>query len=152
MVRRTDRQITEAEALAILRAGEYGVLSTVSVHGRPYGVPVNYCVLDDDIYFHCAVEGAKLDNIEHSPEVSFCVVGATEVLPGQFGTKYESCVVEGRASEAFGDEKQRALEGIVDKYSRGFEAQGLRYIDGLRDQTRVFKISVVTVSGKARRQ
>ena len=152
MVRRTDRQITEAEALEILRAGEYGVLSTASSQGRPYGVPVNYCVLDDDIYFHCAVEGAKLDNIEHSPEVSFCVVGATEVLPGQFGTKYESCVVEGRASEVFGDEKQRALEGIVDKYSRGSEAQGLRYIDGLRDQTRVFKISVVTVSGKARRQ
>ena len=151
MVRRTDRQITEAEALAILRAGEYGVLSTVSSQGRPYGVPVNYCVLDDDIFFHCAVEGAKLDNIEHSPEVSFCVVGATQVLPGKFGTKYESCVVEGRASEAFGDEKQRALEGIVAKYSRGFEAQGLRYIDGLRDQTRVFKISVVAVSGKARR-
>jgi nitroimidazol reductase NimA-like FMN-containing flavoprotein (pyridoxamine 5'-phosphate oxidase superfamily) len=152
MVRRTDRQIPEAEALDILRAGEYGVLSTVSVHGRPYGVPVNYCVLGDDIYFHCAVEGAKLENIEHSAEVSFCVVGATEVLPGTFGTKYESCVIEGRASEAFGDEKQRALEGIVDKYSQGFEAQGLRYIDGLGDQTRVFKISVVAVSGKARRQ
>lgn len=152
MVRRTDRQITEAEALEILCAGEYGVLSTVSVHGRPYGVPVNYCVLDDGVYFHCAVEGAKLDNIEQSPEVSFCVVGATEVLPGQFGTRYESCVVEGRASEAFGDEKQRALEGIVAKYSQGFEAQGLRYIDGLRDQTRVFRISVAAVSGKARRQ
>jgi len=151
MVRRIDRQITEAEALAILRAGEYGVLSTVSIQGRPYGVPVNYCVLDDGIFFHCAVEGVKLENIEHSPEVSFCVVGATEVLPGEFGTRYESCVVEGHASEAFGDEKQRALEGIVGRYSRGFEAQGMRYIDGLRDQTRVFKISVVAVSGKARR-
>jgi uncharacterized protein len=151
MVRRTDRQITEAEALAILRAGEYGVLSTVSVHGKPYGVPVNYCVLDDDIYFHCAVEGAKLDNIEHSCEVSFCVVGATEVLPSKFGTKYESCVIEGCASEAFDDQKQRALEGLVDKYSQGFEAQGRRYINGLLDQTRVFRISVVSVSGKARR-
>ena len=152
MVRRTDRQITDAEALAILGAGEYGVLSTVSVHGKPYGVPVNYCVIDHDIYFHCAVEGAKLENIEHSPEVSFCVVGATEVLPSKFGTKYESCVIEGRASEAFDDQKQRALEGLVDKYSQGFEAQGRRYIDGLRDKTRVFKISIVSVSGKARRR
>jgi nitroimidazol reductase NimA-like FMN-containing flavoprotein (pyridoxamine 5'-phosphate oxidase superfamily) len=153
MVRRTDRQIPEAEALAILRAGEYGVLSTVSAQGRPYGVPVNFCVLDDDIYFHCALEGAKLDNIEHSPEVSFCVVGATEVLPSQFGTKYESCVIEGRASEVFDDKKQRALEGLVDKYSQGFlEAQGRHSIDRLRDQTRVFKISIVSVSGKARRE
>jgi len=152
MVRRTDRQISEAEALAILRAGEYGVLSTVSDQGRPYGVPVNFCVLDDHIYFHCAVEGAKLDNIEHSPEVSFCVVGSTEVLPREFGTMYESCVIEGRASEVFDDQKQRALEGIVDKYSQGFEAQGRRYIEGLRDQTRVFKISMRSVSGKARRE
>jgi len=151
MVRRTDRQIPEAEALAILGAGEYGVLSTVSAQGRPYGVPVNFCVLDGHIYFHGAVEGAKLDNIEHSPEVSFCVVGATEVLPGEFGAKYESCVIEGRASEAFDDEKQRALEGLVAKYSQGFEAQGRRYINGLRDQTRVFRISVVSVTGKARR-
>ena len=152
MVRRTDRQIPEAEALVVLRAGEYGVLSTVSAQGRPYGVPVNYCVLDDGIYFHCALEGAKLDNIEHVPEVSFCVVGATEVLPSKFGTKYESCVIEGRASEVFDDQKQRALEGLVDKYSQGFEAQGRRYIDGLRDQTRVFRIAVLSVSGKARRE
>ena len=152
MARRTDRQIPEAEALAILRAGEYGVLSTVSAQGRPYGVPVNFCVLDDDIYFHCALEGAKLDNIEHSPEVSFCVVGATEVLPSNFGTKYESCVIEGRASEVFDEQKQRALEDFVDKYSQGFEAEGLRYIDGLRDQTRVFRIAVLSVSGKARRE
>jgi len=151
-VRRTDRQITEAEALAILGAGEFGVLSTVSAQGRPYGVPVNYCVIDGDVYFHCAVEGVKLDNIAHSPGVSFCVVGATEVLPGKFGTTYESCVVEGVASEVFAEGKQRALEGLVGKYSTGFEAQGRRYIDGLRDKTRVFKISPVSVSGKARRQ
>jgi nitroimidazol reductase NimA-like FMN-containing flavoprotein (pyridoxamine 5'-phosphate oxidase superfamily) len=94
----------------------------------------------------------KLDNIEHSPEVSFCVVGATELLPSKFGTNYESCLVEGRASEVFDDWKQGALESLVGKYSQGFEEQGLRYIDGLRDKTRVFKISVLSVTGKARRQ
>ncbi len=151
-MRRTDRQISEAEALAVLNAGEFGVLSTVSADGKPYGVPVSYCVIDGDVYFHCAVEGMKLDNIQHSPEVSFCVVGQTEVLPGKFGTKYESCIIEGRATEVFSAWKQRALEALVAKYSRGFEAQGLRYIDGLRDKTRVFKISVVSLSGKARRQ
>ena len=150
-MRRTDRQITEAEARAILCAGAYGVLSTVSARGKPYGVPVNYCVLDQDVYFHCAVAGTKLDNIAHAPEVSFCVVGATEVLPEKFGTKYESCVVDGRAEEVFGDQKQRALEGLVAKYSRGFEAQGLHYIDGQRDKTRVFQIAVRSISGKARR-
>jgi len=148
-VRRTDRQITEAEARLLLEAGEFGVLSTVSADGTPYGVPVNYCVMDGDIYFHSAPEGAKLDNLEHSPEVSFCVVGSTEVLPSRFGTKYESCVVAGRAIEVLGEGKRRALECLVAKYSPGFEAEGLRHIERLQGKTRVFRISVHSVSGKA---
>lgn len=152
MTRRIDRQITEDEASAILRDGEYGVMSTVSAEGKPYGVPINYCVIAGDIYFHCAVEGTKLDNIEHSPGVAFCVVGATEVLPSKFGTTYESCMVEGQASEVFDEVKQHALQGLISKYSADFEAQGSRYIDSLRDQTRVFKISVTSMSGKARRE
>lgn len=151
-MRRADRQTTEAEARAILDAGEFGVLSTVSSLGRPYGVPLSYCVIDGDVYFHCAAEGMKLDHIRHAPEVSFCVVGSTEPLPGEFGLRYESCVIEGRATEVFDAVKQRALEGLVARYSPGFEAEGLHYIERMKDAARVFRISPVSVSGKARRR
>ncbi len=150
-MRRSDRQLGETEAREILELGAYGVLSTVAADGAPYGVPLSYCLLEGAIYLHSAREGRKLDHLARAPRVSFCVVGATEVLPADFGTLYESCVVEGLAREAIGDEKQAALEGLVAKYSEGFEEEGLRYIDALRDETRVFRIDVVALTGKARR-
>jgi hypothetical protein len=42
-----------------------------------------------------------------------------------------------------------ALEGLLLKYSRNFYTEGKRYIEKLRDETRVFGISIDTVSGKA---
>jgi len=150
-MRRKDRLITDTETYAILEKGEYGFLSTTSADNEPYGIPLNYCLIDRHICFHCAVEGRKINNIISNPKVSFCVVGRTEVLPDKFGTKYESCIVQGLASESFGQEKQSALEGIVHKYSSDFISDGLKYIDRLKDKTRVFKISIESISGKARR-
>jgi len=45
-MRRKDRKITETEAFSILKKGEYGILSTTSPNGDPYGVPLNYCLID----------------------------------------------------------------------------------------------------------
>lgn len=149
-MRRKDRMITKEKALAILENGQWGVLSTVSAGHEPYGVPVNYCVIDGCIYFHCAPEGMKIDNITANPGVSFCVVDHAVVLADRFAVRYASCIVAGVASEVFAQEKQAALEGLIHKYSRDFVPQGMKYIEKLRDHARVFRITVESVSGKAR--
>jgi nitroimidazol reductase NimA-like FMN-containing flavoprotein (pyridoxamine 5'-phosphate oxidase superfamily) len=151
-LRRKDRAITQEEAMALLNGAEYGVLSTVSANGNPYGVPLNYCVIDRDIYFHCAVEGRKIDNINQNKSVSFCAIGNTEILPDQFGTKYESVIVSGDIEEVFDDIKQMALEGLLHKYSADFFEKGLEYIASLGEKTKVFKITINKLSGKARRK
>lgn len=151
-MRRSDRRIAEDDAWRILEQGGHGVLSTVSPEGAPYGVPLSYCVLDGVIYVHCAREGRKLEHLAHDPRVSFCVVGRVEVLPEEFSTLFESCIVEGVASEALGTEKQAALERFAGKYSPGFEEEGLLYIAALSEETRVFRVDVSSLSGKARRQ
>ena len=151
-LRRQDRAITEEEALALLIKAEYGVLSTVTKTGKPYGVPLNFCVMDRCIYFHCAVEGQKIDNIKHNKSVSFCAVGNTEILPDKFGTKYESVIVSGEVEEVLDMNKQLALEGLLHKYSLEFINQGIKYIEGLKEKTRVFKITINKLSGKARKQ
>lgn len=150
-LRRQDRALATAEALELLDRGEYGVLSTVSADGSPYGVPVHYCVSEGSVYFHSAVAGHKLENIEADQRVSFCVVGATEVMPDKFATRYESVIVSGKAEEVFGAEKQRALEGLLAKYSSNFMPSGLRYIEAESEITRVFRFAVSEISGKARR-
>jgi len=150
-MRRKDRLITESEAYSILEKGEFGLLSTSSKNNEPYGVPLNYCLIDGCIYFHCAPDGRKINHITENPKVSFCVVGNTELLPDLFSTKFESCIVQGHAVESFGEEKQKALEGLIHKYSAGFIPEGLEYIEKRKDKTKIFKISIISISGKARR-
>src|SRR4051794_8185689 len=119
-IRRKDREASEGDALRILIEGEYGILGTVGPEGYPYTTPLSYVYLNDKIYFHCATVGHKLDNISHSSNVSFCVVGKTMVLPEKFSTIYESAVVFGKAEMVQGPEKLEALGAIIDKYSSAF--------------------------------
>ena len=127
-MRMKDRAIAETEAISILKYAEYGVLSTVNENGRPYGVPLNFCFIDNAIYFHCATEGQKIDNINYSKSVSFCAVGKTEIIPEEYTTRYESVIVSGEIEEVFDSDKQMGLEGLLHKYSADFFDQGVKYI------------------------
>ena len=149
-VRRKDRVADQEQTRRVLEQGEYGVLSSVSPGGQPYGTPLSYWLMDGDIYFHCALAGHMLDNIAANGRVSFCVVGKAQVLPDKFSTLYESVVAFGRASEMLGVQKRSALEGLLAKYSPGYPAEGGQYIDKLIERARVFKIAVEAISGKAR--
>ncbi|MCP4144448.1 MAG: pyridoxamine 5'-phosphate oxidase family protein [bacterium] len=151
-MRRSDRAIEKEEALQILQNGEFGVLSTVGSDNQPYGFPVNFCVIGENIYFHCAFEGHKIDNFTFNPKVSFCVIGNTCVLPSKFSTEYESTIVFGLLSEVFDSEKQDALEGLVRKYSSEHLTDGLKYIDKQKGNTKVFRIAIETITGKARKR
>ena len=150
-MRRTDREITDREARSLLMEAPYGVLSTTGADGNPYGVPLNFCVMGDCIYFHSAPEGRKIDNIEYNRSVSFCVVGNVEVLADKFSTRYESVIVFGEIEEVFNSEKQIALEGLLRKYCPEFFEKGLRYIEEAKHKTRVFRVNINKLTGKARR-
>jgi nitroimidazol reductase NimA-like FMN-containing flavoprotein (pyridoxamine 5'-phosphate oxidase superfamily) len=150
-MRRRDREIADQEARALLDSAEYGVLSTVGNDGQPYGVPLNYVYKDDGIYFHCALSGQKLDNIDFTGKVSFCVVGKTRVLPAQFATDYESAVAFGVAAEVTGAERYAALLWLLEKYCPDFVEEGRQYIEQKDTITKVYKIVVSHLSGKARR-
>ena len=150
-MRRNDRLLPDSDAKEILKKGEYGILSTVSPDGGPYGVPLNYSYDGNVIYFHCAREGRKVSNIEVNREVSFCVVGRTEVVPDKFTTKYESVIVSGEAHEVTGDEKHTGLLELVKKYSPGFVKEGAEVIEKAGARTRVYKIIAREITGKASR-
>jgi nitroimidazol reductase NimA-like FMN-containing flavoprotein (pyridoxamine 5'-phosphate oxidase superfamily) len=151
-LRREDRRLDDAEAMALLKRGEFGMLSTVDAHNHPYGIPVNFVVMEEKIYFHCATEGHKLENITGNPTVSFCVVGHTELMPEKFATRYESVVVSGEARTVDDPvQKKNALRALVVKYSPDHIAAGELYIDKLIDKAAVVEITIANLSGKARR-
>lgn len=150
-MRRKDRAIDNKEVAAILESGEYGILSTMGSNGYAYGIPLSYAYSNGSIYFHCAPEGQKLDNIMHNDKVSFCVVGATEVIPEDFATNYESVIVFGRASEVNDDEKQEALVAIIKKYSSEFMDKGRKYIEASSQKAKVIKIEIEHMTGKSKK-
>ncbi len=148
IMRRRDKEIETDEALKLLIKCEYGILSTIDNDGQPYGVPLNYVYKNDKIYFHCALTGHKIENIEKNPKVSFCAVGDTKVIPSKFSTAYESVVVFGNASEVQGLERYNALLWLLEKYSPEFIEEGKTFIEKQDKVTKVIKISIERTSGK----
>jgi len=151
-MRRKDRYISDSEAEKIFSGAEYGFLATLSSDGFPYAVPVNFSNNDNTVYIHCAREGEKLDNIRKCQNVSFSVVGNTQILPESFGTLYESVIVRGRAEEVSGKEKETALESLVEKYSPDYRESGKDYIKAMYEKTSVIAIRIDSMSGKARKK
>lgn len=151
-MRRKDRAVTEKEAIEILIKGEHGILSMCTPENEGYGIPLNYVLDNHQIYFHSAAAGSKLDYLRTNNKVSFCVVGNTTVIPSDFGTLYESAIVSGTTSEVDGNEKRDALIKIIEKYSTDFIQEGNEYIDKLYDRVCVIKLSIQSITGKAKRQ
>lgn len=150
-MRRSDRQMTEESALALLSKGEYGVLCFGEIEGYPYGVPISYAFKDGKIYMHSATEGKKLDAAKNGDTASLVVVGQTKVLPEKFSTAFESVVAFGKVRLVTeGLEKHEALMALVDKYSPGFEIPGEKYAQGSGHKTTVIVIDVAHVTGKER--
>ncbi len=149
-MRKKDREVLGEDIEKILTNGEYGVLATVGENGYPYTVPLSYVYQDNSIYFHCAKEGHKLDNIEKNHKVSFCVVTDTEVLPGKFSTNYKSIIAFGEAKELTGVLKRDILFKFIEKYSQSFIEEGKRYIERAQDSAKIVEIKIEHITGKSR--
>ncbi len=149
-VRRQDRLLDADEAVQLLRDGEYGVLSMQAEDGGGYGAPLSY-VWDgaEHIYIHCAPEGRKLRCIDLNPSASFCIVGATRLLPSKFTTEYTSLILRCHARRNLPpEERMRALELLLDKYSPADKAMGLKYAAGSFHRAEIIRLDIIEVSGK----
>lgn len=150
-MRRKDRQLSQNESMSILLEGEYGILSTMGQE-YPYAVPVNYVVVNNKIYIHGACQiGQKGENIQRNPKVCFTVVGQTKVLSSKFSEEYESIVILGTAELSSEEDKIVALEEFINKYSSEYKDSGMKYIQAAKDKTSIYKISIETITGKARK-
>lgn len=149
-LRRSDREMTAEQAWQLLQTGEYGILSTVDDQGQPYGTPLSYTVSGKALYFHCALAGHKLLNLQKNDKVCFTVVGHTQLLPDKFSTVYSSVIAFGKAVAVDEAEKIQALKELVLKYSPAFIAEGDVQIDKAQAATAVVRIDIENLTGKHR--
>ena len=101
-MRRASREMDAAFALEVLDKAPYVTVSMTRPDGTPYGLPLSLARTDDKtFYFHCALEGEKLDCIAHHPTVFLSAVSlcAPTVGPkdGSFTLQYKSATAIGCA-------------------------------------------------------
>ena len=150
-MRRKDREKDSTFALEVMRDCEYATLATINTDGTPYCIPISPAVTDNVIYFHCALEGKKLTNINLNSAVCISSVRHTKLLPEQYTTEYESAVAIGKCSVVSDDvEKTMALRLICEKYANNFMVQAMNKIAESLSRTCVCKIIVEKITGKAR--
>ena len=151
-MRRKEKAISKNEIEEVMSNAEYGILSTISEDGTPYGTPLNFAYTDDVIYFHSATEGHKIDNIRHGSSACFNVVDSVMLMPADFNTQYRSVTVFGRISIVDNDEeKRKGISAIADKLSPDFHKEGLEYIQRAFNDMHVLKLEVEHITGKATR-
>lgn len=123
-MRRKFNEVTDQKDIeAILLGARIGRLATLGQDGYPYITPVNYVYLHGSIYFHCALQGEKLDNLQREPKVCFAVDRPLAYLDTGFdrdmavcdvGQYYQSVVIRGRAEIILGmAEKVEALNALM---------------------------------------
>ena len=151
---RANRKVSYAQARRILEKAEYGVLSTVCDDGLPYGVPLSFVLSGNAIYFHCAAEGQKLDNIMHDSRVCLTAVASAQTLPDRFSVRYESAMAFGTAHIVYGeDERIAALRRLCQKYApQKTEEELAAYMNKLIVHTTGIRLDVEYISGKSSAQ
>ena len=95
---RNKQQLSDAECMEILKQEVRGVLAVNGDGGYPYALPINF-YFDEakgKIYFHSGKVGHKLDAIEKSDKVSFCVYDKGYHKDGHWSLNIRSVIVFGR--------------------------------------------------------
>ena len=111
-----------AFALEVLDKAPYVTVSFTRSDGTPYGVPLSLARTDDKtFYFHCALDGEKLDCIAANPSVALSAV--TRCTPtvgpkdGSFTLQYKSAMAIGKAEIVTDrNEKIEALRAICQRF------------------------------------
>ena len=149
-MRREKQLLLEAETIAMLRSSTSGVLAVDGDGDYPYAVPLSFAYEDGKLFFHSATAGHKLDALERSEKVSFCVIAADDVVPSKFTTHFRSAIVFGKARIVRDDvEKRRALMCLAKKYSPDCLDAADSEIDGEWKRVCVIELAIEHMTGKA---
>lgn len=121
-MRRKDRERGQEFAYDVIDRCEYGVMALAGE--EPYCVPLSFVRVGDVLYFHCALQGRKLELLRADGRV--CVSFVTDTQPLyiahelNYTTFYRSAVVTGRAFEVTDPgEKTAALRALCQKLLPG---------------------------------
>ena len=150
-MRRKDREMNKDFAFSVLDKAPFVTLSMVN-EDKPYSVPVSIARDNDILYFHCALEGTKIDILNKNNNVTLTAVSKCKPRPIDFTLEYESAVVNGKAFSV-NDEKEKiyALKLICEKYALSNIDNFENAIKRSLNRTNIIKIEINEIYGKRKK-
>ena len=121
-MRKSKRQMDAQFAFEVFDKAPYITVSFTRPDGTPYGVPLSLARTDDKtFYFHCALEGEKLDCIAVNPVVALSAVTRCTPTVGpkddSFTLQFKSAMAVGKAEMITDrEEKIMALKAICQRF------------------------------------
>lgn len=156
-MRKSKRKMGEQDAYRLLRESLWVTLSTVNVRaesplglGSPYAVPISLVESEGQFFFHCALQGHKIDNIRNDSRVCITCVGKAEPDERALSVAYESATFFAKAEEVIErDEKKRVLLSLCKRYAPSQDPE--EQIEAMVDITGIWKLYMLGCSGKQRK-
>ncbi len=157
-MRKASREMDAAFALEVFDKAPFVTVSMTRPDGSPYGIPLSLIRTDEKtFYFHCALEGEKLDCIAHQPQVSLSAVSrcTPTVGPkdGSFTLQYKSATAVGTAEVVVErEEKIVALRAICQRFLPNHMEAFDDAISRSLDRTAVVRITLTAPAVGKRKQ
>lgn len=148
-MRRKGQYLPENEAIEILKNATSGTLALLGDDGYPYAVPLSHFYSDGKLYFHCAVQGHKIDAVRNCDKASFCVIDQDELHPEKYTTLFRSVIVFGRIRVMEeGPEKIAALSALSDRFAPGDPEGRIREMAGNAGHVCMLEMTIEHMTGK----
>jgi nitroimidazol reductase NimA-like FMN-containing flavoprotein (pyridoxamine 5'-phosphate oxidase superfamily) len=147
-MRRNKQLLSMDDTVAVMDRCTNGVLACLGDEEYPYAVPLSYVYLDGKIYFHSAKAGHKVDAIMKNPRVSFAVVDEDTIVSEEYTSYFRSVIAFGEARIVDGDERLKAFEALVEKYSGDRPEDEKRGEISGCDRAHIIAIDVEHITGK----
>ena len=146
-MRRKDRERDRDFALAVIDECEYG---TVAIQGdEPYCLPLSLVRVGEELYFHCALEGTKLELLRKNNAVWVSFVGSNTAAQDDFTTYFRSAMVRGTAAEVTDNgEKIAALRALCQRLTPAHMPHFDREVARSFAVTGIWKIHIDEITGK----
>ncbi len=164
----------EKFGIEVIDRARYGVLSMVTDDNEPYGVPLSIVRDGDNLYFHSAKDGRKVEILANNPNVSIVFVGEvgvpenytkeqlTEIAKDEskaalliskvFTTEYESAIVKGKVNPVEDvEEKDKAMRLICGKYTPTKTDYFDMAIKAGLNKTNIYRVEIEEIKAKRKK-
>ena len=110
-MRRTEREITDVDFMHQVLNDAQEIYIAMNAEGAPYVLPVNHVFHDGCIFFHCALEGRKLDLLKADSRIAFST--AVDIAVDKTTTRYRSVCGTGIAELVDDPERKNEILKVI---------------------------------------